>query len=128
MSSNITLLPVQEPRAPGIARTVSVTQAPLNGWCRSMTSPVKGSTPPQKLSPTSLRSNPPWVCPATRARPVNRSAKDFCVINSGSMLSGRISGRIILGADDFSILALIVFGTVDSAPRLTHTADLPNRG
>ncbi len=42
--------PVQEPRVPGMTRMRPAMDCPASGWWTSITRPVAGSTPPQKLS------------------------------------------------------------------------------
>ena len=69
MTSISTLLPVQEPRPLGMASTLPVMICPLNGWWRSITSPLVGATPPQKLSAVSLNSTGPRADPEVSASP-----------------------------------------------------------
>ena len=68
-SSRMTVLPVHEPRPPGIARMASWRCCPLNGWCWSITSLVRGLTPPQKLNSNSLVISFPEAWPLTYGVP-----------------------------------------------------------
>jgi hypothetical protein len=50
--SSITPLPLHDPRVVGITSTLPAIDCPQSGWCASITIPVTGSTPPQKLRPS----------------------------------------------------------------------------
>ena len=58
-----------EPRPDGITRTRPVTVAPSWGWWWSLSRPLRGSIPPQRLSGASSTSAGPAAAPATSTRP-----------------------------------------------------------
>ncbi|MNP13698.1 hypothetical protein D3C76_1059910 [compost metagenome] len=104
-----TLLPVHEPRPLGMASTRPARCSPLRGWWRSMTSPVAGSTPPQKLSPTSANSRAPWAAPPTRLRPLREmdlGIPDTLVVD---LWHGQV-GRRNVGTDPFDEQLLVAPG------------------
>ena len=59
MASRSTPLPEHDPRPDGMTSTRPVANCPLNGWRRSIMTPVSGSNPPQKLSGASAANASP---------------------------------------------------------------------
>src|SRR3989344_1319966 len=80
-----------------------------------MIPPLKGSTPPQKLSPTSANSRAPWAAPGTRLRPVREVGLGMPGTSVVDLWHGQVARRN-LGADPFGeqlLVATVAYLLVD---------------
>src|SRR5918999_1254058 len=92
IASARTLLEELEPRPDGMTRIAPATRVPACGCLRSITSPVAGFTPPQKLRGSSRTKTRPRARPPTNTRTSNTPQIPVAPYPSGFRRTNTLGG------------------------------------